>query len=153
MMVDRSPHPAGSGGPVAVRQLDVGGTGSRGMSGPGQLDLVGSGLSLLCAAHCLAAPLLSAALPLLAAEGVEIGLFLLLTAFTTLVIGSGVRRHRRLGPLALLAPGLAALAALRALEGAEEGPLGPALVVLGSVLLLSAHLANRRALRAHAGCC
>ncbi|AGP34486.1 hypothetical protein SCE1572_08185 [Sorangium cellulosum So0157-2] len=92
--------------------------------------MVGSGLSMLCAVHCLAAPLLSAALPLLAGEGVELGAFLV-----------------------LLALGLAALTALRALEGAEEGPLGPALVVLGSALLVAAHLANRRALRARAGCC
>ncbi|WP_437605408.1 MerC domain-containing protein [Sorangium sp. So ce834] len=128
------------------------------MSGPGRLDVVGSGLSMLCAVHCLAAPLLSAALPLLAGEGVELGAFLVLAGFTALVIGSGVRRHRRPGSLVLLALGLAALTALRALEGAElegaeDGPLGPALVVLGSALLVAAHLANRRALRAHAGCC
>ncbi|WP_433927166.1 MerC domain-containing protein [Sorangium cellulosum] len=122
-------------------------------SGPGRFDVVGSGLSMLCAVHCLAAPLLSAALPLLASEGVELGAFLVLAGFTALVIGSGVRRHRRPGPLVLLALGLAALTALRALEGAEEGPLGPALVVLGSAFLVAAHLANRRALRAHAGCC
>jgi len=128
-------------------------TNSQVMNATGELDLVGSGLSLLCAAHCLVAPLLSAALPLLASEGAELGLFLLLIGFTALVIGSGVRRHRRPWPLVLLAPGLAALAALRALEGAEEGPLGPALVALGSVLLVAAHLSNRRALRAHARCC
>jgi hypothetical protein len=123
------------------------------MTAPGRLDLMGSGLSLLCAAHCLSAPLLSAALPLLASERVELGLFLLLLGFAALVIGSGVRRHRRPYPLMLLSAGLAVLTALRALEGAEEGPLGPALVVLGSVLFVAAHLSNRRALQEHARCC
>ena len=92
-------------------------------------DRWGMGLSLLCAGHCLAAPVLFAALPalglalhsfrdpirpvslaLLRLEGWHVAVVLVTVAFATVTLVLGWRRHRRRLPLAWLAAALVAFA-------------------------------------------
>lgn len=109
------------------------------------IDQLGAGLSLTCALHCLAAPLLLSLLPFagvgfLASESVE-------TAFlgTSLVlaVGSlcwGFRIHQQRRTLLLLG------AALLLIVGGRFSPEETAevvCVVLGAGLLAGGHLLNR----------
>lgn len=117
-------------------------------------DLVAGGLSVLCAAHCAAAPLLVAITPALASGPVEAILSAGLVTLSAIVLVRGAARHQRWHTLLPLAMGLTALALLRAQDrccGAD--PLPPAqlgLLVTSCVGFVGAHVLNARALR---GCC
>ncbi|HEU4751509.1 MAG TPA: MerC domain-containing protein [Armatimonadota bacterium] len=105
----------------------------------------GTGISLLCAVHCAALPLLAGA-SLFPAHGpgghwleaTMVGIAALI-GYTTL--GSSYRHHRRPVPLALLTVGLAAL-----LLGHSVVPHGADTLVSvsGALLLVGAQLLNRR---------
>jgi hypothetical protein len=74
---------------------------------------------LACAVHCLAAPLLAASVPLLAAEGAEWG-FHAAAAIPALALAAGAYRwHRRPAPL------LAAFAAVTAWTLSLAGAFAP----------------------------
>ena len=89
------------------------------------LDAVGTAMSLLCAVHCAALPLLLALLPLsafgaLADERLE---WVLVIAAATIGIASltlGFREHRSRRALAILAVGIALLLGGRMLEQASH---------------------------------
>jgi hypothetical protein len=111
-----------------------------------KLDRWGMGLSLACAVHCLALPLLAALAfvgedhflhhPWL--EGSVIGGAALVGYLT---LGTAYRRHRRPLPLAVLTAGLLLLGMghLYLPEGA-----GTLTAVAGALALVSAQLLNRR---------
>lgn len=68
--------------------------------------------SALCAAHCLAAPLLVSVAPVATTPGVEWGLLLLAGAVSATVLRSGFRAHSRTAPAAIAAACLALWAAV-----------------------------------------
>jgi hypothetical protein len=97
--------------------------------------------------HCLALPLLLAALPALAAqlgphEGMHWAILALALPTGAIALGGGWRRHRAAAPLIVGAIGLASLAAGVALPLRELFETG--LTITGSLLLAGAHLANWR---------
>lgn len=108
-----------------------------------RLDRWGIVVSAACLVHCLALPLLTAALPLLAlAPGqtrwVHPVLLVLALNVTGLALWQGYRRHRRVRPALVGAPGIAAIAAaLWAGERAET-----ILTVAGVALVGAAHWLN-----------
>ncbi len=110
-----------------------------------RIDQLGAGLSLACALHCLAAPLLLSLLPFaglgfLASESMETAL---LGASLVLAVGSlcwGFRMHHQRRPLLLLGAALLLILGGRfSLEEMAE----VACVVLGAGLLAGGHLLNR----------
>lgn len=114
-------------------------------------DLVAGALSILCAVHCAAGPLLIAVAPVLASGRVESVLSASLVSLSALVVVRGAARHQRWHTLLPLGVGLLALAALRA-QGrcCAAEPLPPqhlGLVVTSCVGFVSAHALNARALR------
>jgi hypothetical protein len=121
---------------------------------PARVDRLGVALSLTCAAHCLAVPLLTAVLP---AAG--IGWFLggsaealLVAASLVLAAGSlcwGVRVHGRWG---VLLPFGAALALIVTGRLRADEPYELLLVVTGAMLLTAGHLLNRHLCRTCATC-
>ena len=108
-------------------------------------DTTGACLSVACAIHCLAMPLLIAVLPLiglgfLANERAEL---VLITGAIGLAIGSlawGVRHHRSWRALLILIVALAFIATART---AVEGTFEVVFYSIGAILLASAHLVNR----------
>ena len=108
-------------------------------------DTTGAYLSVACAIHCLAMPLLVAVLPLiglgfLANERAE--LFLILGAIG-LAVGSlawGIRNHRSWRALLILIVALAFIATART---AVESTFEVVFYSIGAILLASAHLVNR----------
>ena len=108
-------------------------------------DTTGAYLSVACAIHCLAMPLLVAVLPLiglgfLANERAE--LFLILGAIG-LAVGSlawGIRNHRSWRALLILIVALAFIATART---AVESIFEVVFYSIGAILLASAHLVNR----------
>lgn len=125
-------------------------------------DRWGMGLSLLCAVHCLAAPVLFATVPalglalhsfrdpvrpmsivLLRMEGWHTPVVLVTAVFAIAIVLVGWRRHRRWLPMAWLAPGLAAFGiGLAAPPGV--GWLHALALSVGGVLTAIAHELNRR---------
>jgi hypothetical protein len=111
--------------------------------------------SLLCLIHCLALPLLFAALPMLSKllalpESIHIWLLAFAVPASGLALVSGRARHGALYPLAVGAAGLALLA-VGALAVAAT-PAEAWVTVAGSLSLAFAHVANwrlRHALHAH----
>lgn len=113
------------------------------------LDRIGVSAGLLCAVHCLALPLVIAALPLagldlllgerveqsFAAASVTVGGLSLVPGFLLV--------HRRPLPLCLLALGASLLLAGRALIG-EGSRMEPMVVVVGALALVVAHVTNAR---------
>jgi hypothetical protein len=129
-------------------------------------DRWGMGLSLLCVAHCLAAPILFALLPalglalhsfrdplrpvsiaLLRLEGWHATLVLATLAFAATSLALGWRRHRRWLPLAWLAAALVAFA-LGLAARPMSGWLHALALSVGGVLTIRAHGLNRRYRRA-----
>ena len=112
-------------------------------------DFAGMAASALCLLHCLAMPLLLAAFPLLGlagdGEALHDALLLGATVPALLALVPGYLRHREVAAASLGLAGLgmfvlaAFLVAPRWGESAET-----AIVILGSILLFSAHLRNRR---------
>ena len=131
------------------------------------LDVLGAGLSALCLVHCLLLPLLPLllavpALPVIHDERVHTGLLVVILPIALVALWRGLRHHGRIGVPACGALG-AVLLILGALTerfgighfgtptvlaehfGEHFGtPIETSLTVLGSVLLSSAHLFNRR---------
>ncbi len=111
----------------------------------GLVDTTGACLSVACAIHCLAMPLLVAVLPLIglgffATERAEV---VLISGAIALAIGSlawGVRHHRSWRALLVLIVALAFIATART---AVEGTFEVVFYSIGGVLLASAHLVNR----------
>ena len=109
------------------------------------VDTTGACLSVACAIHCLAMPLLVAVLPLIglgffATERAEV---VLISGAIALAIGSlawGVRHHRRWRALLIL---IVALAFITTARTAVEGTFEVVFYSIGGVLLASAHLVNR----------
>lgn len=107
------------------------------------LDRIGTGAACLCAVHCLVTPLAVVAFPVVAwmGEGAEFALIVLSLGISTLALVRGALLHRRALPVGLLLVATVALVARRwtPAEGAERG-----LVVLAALLLVTAHVVNRR---------
>jgi hypothetical protein len=110
-----------------------------------RVDQVGFGLSLACAIHCMAFPLLAAVLPLVGlgflVEGpTEVRLVLASLGMAAGSLCWGFRLHRRWHVFVVLSVALALIVAGRVLvEGSHE----MVLVVGGALLLAGCHLLNR----------
>ncbi len=105
------------------------------------LDLVGASLSVLCALHCLATPILLGAAPFLFTEGFEAVLAGILFSVAAVALGLGAARHRRFEALGLFALGVLLFVGA---PGAEGSALEIATAVTVSALLVTAHVLNLR---------
>ncbi|WP_337847041.1 MerC domain-containing protein [Sphingomonas sp.] len=110
-------------------------------------DGLAVGASVLCLIHCLALPIVIAALPALAArldlgEGFHLAVLAFALPVSAVALGEGWRRHRGLTPLFVGAFGLMLLAAGLAFEDWVAVETG--VTVAGSLLLAGAHVANWR---------
>ena len=121
-------------------------------------DTAGMFLSFLCLIHCLALPLLVAALPWLAGTfGHNEHVHLIFATFVLpvglLALASGYRKHQQAwifwwGFSGLVCIGTAVMAESQLGENLEHG-----LSILGSVQLVLAHYHNLRSQRVHSGSC
>src|SRR5690606_56455 len=123
-------------------------------------DRLGASASLVCALHCALLPLVIAAVPTLglglAGEiGFERGLPAFAAALAGATLVAGCRRHRTLGALMFLVPGVLAI------WFGAYGPLGhddvvhAVVMAVGGTLVAAAHLLNIRLAHGHihdAGC-
>jgi hypothetical protein len=113
-------------------------------------DRLGMGLSFLCAIHCLLTPIVILSLPILARYYlvhplVHYGLALVLLPVGLLAFYAGLRHHRNYWVLILGIPGLFVVAVVPYLVHELSLNLNePVLMVVGSLLLISAHWINRR---------
>ena len=122
--------------------------------GPALLDRAGAFLSMACAVHCLALPLLVAALPLagygfLLSRNLET-LFIsgsLLLATSSFCLGYRLHREFRLLMILYLCTGM-----IVAGKSLITGPAGLWLAVPGALGLAAGHLFNRRLCRQCAVC-
>lgn len=138
-----------------------------------RLDNVGTAASFACAVHCALLPLVSTLLPLvglsfLASEPVEWLLLLLSAGFGTASICLGFKEHRNRRVFAVLAIGIAFLLAGRVFHNlpflagdhahhghdhAHEGfDLSIALMILGGMTMIAAHLFNQNLCKACRKC-
>ena len=112
----------------------------------GRLDCLGAAVSLACAIHCMATPLIIIVLSVvgISAEVHDSRHALLVTGSVALAAGSlcwGFRVHRDWRLLMVLGGAVASIIRAQCLaEGIEE----TALMVAGAGLLVIAHLLNRR---------
>lgn len=112
------------------------------------VDNVGACLSFACAVHCMAAPLLITVLPLIGlgfilAESTEL---VMVVSAGGLAVGSltwGYRHHRKWRVFLILGGALTLV--LIARFGVSEN--AEVFMVLGGLLLMSAHLVNRHLCR------
>jgi MerC mercury resistance protein len=116
---------------------------------PVRVDRLGVALSLACAAHCMAVPLLTTVLPAVGIGWLLGGSAEALLVAASLVLASGslcwgVRVHGRWGVLLPLGAALALIVTGRLLV-AE--PYELLLVVPGAMLLTASHLLNRHLCR------
>jgi hypothetical protein len=110
-------------------------------------DGFGVGASALCLVHCLAFPLLIAALPAIAGrldlgEGFHLGVLLFAIPTSSFALIEGWRRHRGVAPLFVGGAGLALMATGLAFESWVAMETG--VTVAGSMLLAGAHISNWR---------
>ncbi len=115
------------------------------------LDRGALALSALCLFHCLALPVVLAALPALSAvlpdrPWVHPAILILAAPLAFVALGQGWRRHRVAWPALLGAGGVALLAGGVA---AGDGTTGTVLTVAGGLTLAAAHLLNWRKLHRH----
>ena len=108
-------------------------------------DMTGACLSVACAIHCLAMPLLVAVLPLiglgfLANERAELVLILGAIGLAVVSLAWGIRHHRSWRALLILIVALAFIATART---AVEDTFEVVFYSIGGILLASAHLVNR----------
>lgn len=113
------------------------------------LDGLAIGASTLCLVHCFLLPALLVLVPTLAAfvsvpEEFHLAALAFAVPTSLIALGLGHRRHRRLQPTAIVAPGIGLLA-LGVLAPAES--LETMLTAIGALLLATGHLLNWRALR------
>lgn len=122
-----------------------------------RLDRTGAAASLVCAAHCAAMPLLAGLLPLLglsfvASEGFEwVMICLSLSIGAVSLLPSFARRHRQWRPLLMFALGASLMLAVR-LWLEEDSRWETPVVVVGALLIATAHWVNLRLCRACAVC-
>lgn len=113
---------------------------------------IGLTASLLCLVHCLALPLVTPFLPLLAGHNhwFTESLFVTLIALSTLTIYRGYKTHRDKRSLCLAIPafGLLSFSLLIPHTGLQI-----AVSVLGSFLMTLAHYTNYQFCRHHKPCC
>jgi len=112
------------------------------------LDTVGGVVSVGCAVHCLAAPLLLLVAPVLAGEALEIALGVMATGVASLVALNSWRRRRDRFVLITVAVGVCLTAARFALD---ESPVELVLSLVSALAFVTAHVASFRALRRE--CC
>lgn len=123
-----------------------------GVSYTAWLDAAAIGASAACLVHCLALPLLFAALPaasylLQLPESFHLGAFLFAIPASALAMSAGYRRHGAMLPGGFGAVGLILIGA--GALGGFELMLETGVTVVGSVLLAVGHVGNWR-LRARA---
>jgi len=112
-------------------------------------DATGILIATACAIHCVATPVFVSALAVIGVGGgespvLEWGFFIAAAVVGGLTLRAGQRRHGQPGPRRFLLMGLLSLAVARAL--AESQPfVETALVVVGAVSIVGAHLLNLRA--------
>jgi len=124
---------------------------SRSVSSPapsGLLDVVGCVASVACAVHCIALPLLLVAYPMLPLRGLrnpwaEWGFVLVSLIVGVSSFGPTAASREGRAPLVLFLAGGATLVAVRTLVPEHATQLERLGLVLGAVLLASAHLVNR----------
>lgn len=89
-------------------------------------DIVGMGLSVLCAIHCLSVPFLMGVLPMLGLDFVgDLGFEWVMTSIIFLVAGvtyfNGYRRHRRAGVWVFFVIGVIIFTVIRPMLGHDHG--------------------------------
>ena len=108
------------------------------------------GLSVLCALHCLLTPLIILSIPFLARYYLAHPMFHFILAATIspvglVAFGAGIRHHHNWKVLLMGIPGLILVSVTPYLVHIQNWPLNEqVLMVIGSVLLVWAHLLNRR---------
>lgn len=121
---------------------------------PSRADRVGTCLSLLCAIHCMATPLLGTTLTLagigfLAHDSTERLLLMASVGLAAASLWWGFRLHRQRRVFLILAVALA----LIAIGGfGVESPYETVLVVAGAAMLAAGHLVNRHLCGTCASC-
>lgn len=122
---------------------------------PPLLDGLAISASLLCLVHCLALPLVIAALPALASllrmpESVHLWMLAFAVPMSGLAVWLGWRRHGRIVPVVLALAGLA-LMSWGALGGVAPG-IETALTTLGGLSLAWGHVRNWQLNATHRRC-
>ncbi len=120
----------------------------------GFVDSVGACISLSCAIHCMAMPLLVTFLPLIGlgffvSEPAEL---VIIGGAVVLALGSivwGIRHHRRWRAFLVLIVGIAFIATAHI---SAEGIYEVILHISGGISLASAHLVNRHLCKTCAAC-
>ncbi len=113
-------------------------------------DRIGMGLSILCAVHCLVTPVIILSIPFLARYYLAHPLFHLVLAFMIIPVGllafySGIRHHHNWWVAAMGIPGLVLVTGIPYMVHVQGFAWNEqALMVAGSVLLVAAHLLNRK---------
>jgi len=115
------------------------------------IDVCGGVVSLLCILHCLLFPVVGALSTIygfsLFVEEKQIAVAFVFLALTVgiFAFGSGYLRHRKVSPLLFSVTGIALIAAATQLsEGGLSAFAEPGLTIMGGVLLINAHVINRR---------
>jgi hypothetical protein len=112
-----------------------------------QLAKVGPWVSVACAIHCMASPILLGMLPMVhASETIESVLIVVSIVIGALTLGAGYREHRRARVLVLLVLSVAFLCAKYVVRDALETPT----VMAGALLMAGGQFLNLR-LQRH--CC
>ena len=116
------------------------------------------GLSLLCAAHCLALPLIITLLPSLAAygladEALHTWIILAVIPLSTFALTMGCKRHREFSVLYTGCTGLLLLCLAPLLGHELLGEAGEkGLTLAGAALIAASHIKNFRLCRKEAHC-
>ena len=112
-------------------------------------DIVGILCSSACALHCMLMPVVISFAPSLSVffenEWIHIGLVITLVPVALIALVRGKKSHGKSLPLALGVLGMTALWLAIALESFEIHNLETVLTVMGSFLLITAHLWNLKA--------
>jgi hypothetical protein len=117
------------------------------------LSKVGAGVSLLCAVHCAALPLVAGAAALPGGHWLELGMVGAAAVIGYATLGSSYFQHRRPLPLGTLTAGLGTLGFAHFLAPEHWEALT---AVTGALLLVGAQVLNHRHHRVHqcpAPCC
>ncbi len=114
-------------------------------------DKIGIGLSLLCLVHCLTLPMIILSLPIMARfylgnPIVHIGLAILILPVGLISFFKGFAHHGNWRPMALGSVGLVLISVTPMLVHVFNWTINESLMmIVGSVVLIIAHLKNRRA--------
>ena len=115
-------------------------------------DQVGIGLSFLCAIHCLVTPFFILAMPFMARYYLAHPYFHIIMAVLIVPVGlfalwSGYRHHRNQKVLLFGLPGLAIVGLIPLFHNLVNPVSEPFVVTFGSILLITAHVINRKSCR------